>query len=61
MENPFKNIINSEKLPETLKSKVMSDVDAIKLILDIADLTMIKYPSSLENLYQTTKPKNNKK
>lgn len=56
MENPFKNIIHNEKLPEALKGKVLSDVSAIKLILDIADLSMIKYPASLGDLYQTTKP-----
>lgn len=56
MENPFKNIIHNEKLPEALKDKVLSDVSAIRLILDIADLTMIKSPSSLDDLYQTTKP-----
>ncbi|HPE83322.1 MAG: hypothetical protein KDC94_04995 [Aequorivita sp.] len=57
MENPFKTIIADEKLPKALKEKVLNDVAAIKLILDIADLTLIKYPSSLEDLYRTTKPK----
>lgn len=55
MNNPFKNIIESKKLPETLKDKVLADVAAIKLVLDIADLAMIKYPSSLDSLYQITK------
>ncbi|MBG43017.1 MAG: hypothetical protein KDC78_08720 [Aequorivita sp.] len=59
MENPFKAIVYSEKLPVTLKEKVMGNVATIKLILDIADLTMIKYPSSIENIFKTTK--NNKK
>lgn len=57
MENPFKKIITNEKLPTTLKEKVLSDVAAIKLVLDIADLTLVKYPSSLEDLYNTAKPK----
>ena len=57
MENPFKTIIANQKLPSTLKEKVLNDVAAIKLILDIADLTLVKYPSSLEDLYRTTKPK----
>lgn len=61
MENPFKKIIRNEKLPESLKEKVLSDVTAIKLALDFADLAMIKYPASLDNLYRITKPnkKNN--
>lgn len=58
MENPFKKIITNQKLPDTLRKKVLNDVSAIKLILDIADLTFVKYPASLENLYNTAKPKN---
>ncbi len=57
MENPFKTIIADKKLPSTLKEKVLSDVAAIKLVLDIADLALIKYPSTLDDLYNTTKPK----
>lgn len=59
MENPFKTIIAAEKLPEALKEKVLNDVAAIKLILDIADLTMVKYPASLEDLFKTAKRKKN--
>lgn len=59
MENPFKAIVYNEKLPVSLKEKVMRNVAAIKLILDIADLTMIKYPSSIEDIFKTTR--NNKK
>lgn len=54
MENPFKNIIRDENLPETLKGKVLSDVESIQLMLDLADLTMLKYPASLNNILQTT-------
>ncbi len=59
MENPFKTIIASEKLPEALKEKVLNDVAAIKLILDIADLTMVKYPASLEDLFINANRKKN--
>ena len=31
MENPFKTILANEKLPETIKQKVMDDVALIKL------------------------------
>lgn len=57
MENPFKEIIHHEKLPDTLKEKVISDVESIKLFLDMADLTMVKYPSLMENLYKLLKSK----
>ncbi|HLU51465.1 MAG TPA: hypothetical protein VKZ42_04815 [Flavobacteriaceae bacterium] len=60
MENPFKKIIRNEKLPSLIRERVLADVASIKLVLDIADLTMIKYPSSLEEIYKITK-KNNKK
>jgi hypothetical protein len=57
MENPFQKIITDQKLPVALKEKVLNDVAAIKLILDIADLTFVKYPSSLEDLYKTANRK----
>lgn len=60
MENPFKKIISNEKLPSLIRERVLSDVASIKLILDIADLTMIKYPSSIEEIYKITK-KNRRK
>lgn len=59
MENPFKKIISNEKLPSLIRERVLSDVASIKLVLDIADLTMIKYPSSIEEIYKITK--NNRK
>ncbi|PZD78232.1 hypothetical protein [Mesonia sp. K7] len=60
MQNPFKNIINNEKLPDTLKNKVMNDIDLIKLSLDFTDLIAIKYPASLQELLNLkNKNKNN--
>lgn len=55
MENPFKKIISNEKLPSLIRERVLSDVASIKLVLDIADLTMIKYPSSIEEIFKITK------
>lgn len=60
MENPFKKIISNEKLPSLIRERVLSDVASIKLVLDIADLAMIKYPSSIEEIYKITK-KNRRK
>lgn len=58
MENPFKQILHQEELPEKLKGKVMADVSAIKLAIDIADLMAIKYPDTIDNLLRL---KNNDK
>lgn len=58
MENPFKQILHQEELPEKLKGKVMADISAIKLAIDIADLMAIKYPDTIDNLLRL---KNNDK
>ncbi|EIJ39618.1 hypothetical protein [Galbibacter orientalis] len=50
MDNPFKTIINNEKLPEAVRKKVMKDIDLIKLSLDVADLFVIKYPETITNI-----------
>lgn len=59
MENPFKNIIDNQQVPEMLRDKVMDDIRLIKLSLDLADLVAIKYPSSIIDILETTKNKNN--
>lgn len=61
MNNPFKKIIQSEELPDSIKKKVFDDVEIVKLSLELADLFTVKYPSSLEELLKlTNKPTNNK-
>jgi len=50
MKNPFKEIIGKEELPDSIKKKVMGDIEVIKLSLDLADLFAIKYPDSLEDI-----------
>ncbi|QXP73498.1 hypothetical protein RRF68_11235 [Tenacibaculum sp. HL-MS23] len=50
MENPFKKILHNEELPEALKGKVLNDVAMIKLSIDIADLFVVKYPSTIADL-----------
>ncbi|WP_223033540.1 hypothetical protein [Hanstruepera marina] len=59
MENPFKKVINSEKLPDIIKDKVMDDINVIKLALDVTDLLTIKYPETINNIFNLSK-KNNK-
>ncbi|WP_299884178.1 hypothetical protein [uncultured Lacinutrix sp.] len=58
MENPFKKILQSEKISIDVKSKVMGDVERLKLVIDIADLFMIKHPSTLNDILKTAKGKN---
>ncbi len=50
MGNPFKEILTNQELPEILKQKVLDDVSAIKLTIDIADLFVIKFPSTIVDL-----------
>lgn len=51
MENPFKTIIENEKLPEKLKQKVMDDIALVKLTLDVADLVAVKYPKTISGFF----------
>ena len=61
MENPFKKILHQEELPEILKKKVLNDVAMIKLTIDVADLFVVKYPKTIEDILDgvssTTKKK----
>lgn len=50
MENPFKKILHNEEVPQILKEKVLNDVAMIKLTLDMADLFVVKYPSTIGDL-----------
>ncbi len=50
MENPFKEILSNKELPEVLKQKVLDDVAVIKLTIDMADLFMVKLPSTVVDL-----------
>jgi len=63
MANPFKEIIENQSVPDILKEKVLSDVDTIKLTLDIADLFLVKYPNTIGGLLnnESINDKNNKK
>lgn len=59
MENPFKQIIRDEKLPELLKQRVVDDIALIKLWLEFADLFAIQVPDSLTKLLNLFKKINN--
>mgnify|MGYP003365248129 CR=1 FL=1 len=65
MENPFKTIITNEKLPETIKQKVLDDIALVKLTLNVAELVSVKYPKAIGSLFNiakdSTKEDQNKK
>ena len=63
MQNPFKNIVENQQVPDMLRERVMGDIRMIKLSLDLADLVAVKYPSSIVDLLGATgsKKKNKKK
>ncbi|MCH3881907.1 MULTISPECIES: hypothetical protein [Tenacibaculum] len=50
MENPFKKILHNEEVPQILKEKVLNDIGMIKLTIDLADLFVVKYPSTIGDL-----------
>ncbi len=52
MDNPFKNILMNEKVPEVLKEKVINDINFIKLSLDMADLFAVKYPYAIKEFFK---------
>lgn len=52
MKNPFKEILNDEKLPEIIRSRVLNDVDLIRLSLDLSDLFLVKSPNILRTLFK---------
>ncbi|PCI06171.1 MAG: hypothetical protein COB81_01590 [Flavobacteriaceae bacterium] len=47
MENPFKKILHNEDVPEILREKVINDIALIKLSIDVADLFLVKCPSTI--------------
>lgn len=59
MENPFKQIIRDEKLPELLKQRVVDDIALIKLWLEFADLFAIQVQTPLTKLLNLFKKINN--
>ena len=51
MGNPFKKILQNQELPQRIKSKVLNDIDMIKLSIDIADLFVVKYPNTIGDIF----------
>lgn len=50
MENPFKKILQDEKLPDYIKNRVIDNLNFIKLSLDVSELYTVKVPQTLGSL-----------
>lgn len=50
MDNPFKKILQDEKLPDYLKDRVIDNLNFIKLSLDVSELYTVKVPQALSSL-----------
>jgi len=55
MENPFKQLVFNEALPEVIKDKVMKDINLITLGLDLADLFVVKNPRTIKESLKNPK------
>lgn len=52
MSNPFKKILQDEKLPEYLKERVIDNVNFIKLTLDVTGLYAVELPKALHSIIE---------
>lgn len=50
INNPFKEILNDEKLPDEIKKRVMADIARLKNSTDITDLLLVKYPDIFSDI-----------
>lgn len=61
MENPFKKILQDEKLPDYLKDRVIDNLNLIKLSLDVSELYTVQVPKALQTIIgETDKEKEQK-
>ncbi len=51
-KNPFKQL-EEEPLPEKLKDKVMTSIEMSQLMMDVADLFMVKMGKTFSGLFKT--------
>ena len=52
MSNPFKKILQDEKLPEYLKERVIDNVNFIKLTLDVTGLYAVELPKAIQSVLE---------
>lgn len=55
IENPFKKIILEKELPDSLKEKVINDINLIKLSLELSELYFVSIPEIMFNFLDTEK------
>lgn len=55
IENPFKKMIEEKELPESLKEKVINDINLIKLSLELSELFFVSIPEIMFNFLDTEK------
>ncbi|WLD23606.1 hypothetical protein NU10_12990 [Flavobacterium dauae] len=55
MENPFKKILEEKELPETIKEKVINDINLIKLSLELSELFLVSLPEVAFKFFETEK------
>lgn len=61
-ENPFKKLgIPPQEVPIELKKKVMDEVNAIKLFMEVAGLFSSNYAQTLESFFKTKNNSNQSK
>ncbi len=51
-DNPFKQLAE-EPVPDTLKEKVMSSIEMSQLMIDMADLFVVKMGKTVTELFKT--------
>lgn len=51
MNNPFKEILENEQLPEIIRKRVIDDIDLINLSLQVADLFVVKTPEVISDFF----------
>ncbi|NIJ46320.1 hypothetical protein FHR24_002804 [Wenyingzhuangia heitensis] len=55
MSNPFKEIQENQQPSPELRKKVLGNIDALKLSLDLADLFLVKQPQILSTIFKKKK------
>lgn len=58
MNNPFKRIQTKHDVSGILKNKILDDISMIKKSFDIADLFLMKFPSTISDCYVHQEIKN---
>lgn len=56
--NPFKKLIQEKELSETMKDKVIDNINLVKLSLELSELFLVNIPDVMFNFLETEKNKN---